>query len=157
DRVQVNGSLTPGATLNDTFTVNAGTGANAGRVDFQRTSTVAFGLNIGTTETLTVIGNAGTDSFTVRDLTGVADLTPLTPAARPAADRSSVTPAARAPINARGGTPPPPTGDALTLNLTGATGTALTITPGASGSSGSWNFSNRQPVTFSQLESVTPV
>ncbi len=69
DLVQVNGALAGGA-LNDTFSV----AANGTRIDFDRTSTGPFSLDIGTVETLNVNGIDGTDTFNVSDLTGVTDL-----------------------------------------------------------------------------------
>jgi hypothetical protein len=69
DTVQVNGSVA-GA---DAFNV----AANGARLDFDRTNLVPFSLDIGTTETLTVNGINGNESFTVNDLAGVASLTTL--------------------------------------------------------------------------------
>jgi len=56
----------------DTFRLTPGCG---GRVTFPRSNLGTFSLDIGTVETQTVNGIGGDDSFTISDLTGVADLT----------------------------------------------------------------------------------
>jgi hypothetical protein len=67
DTVQVNGSTAAA----DVFLVSA----NGTRLRFDRTNLGLFNLDIGTTETLTVNGIGGDDSFTVNNLTDVASLT----------------------------------------------------------------------------------
>lgn len=47
------------------------------------------------------------------------------------------------------------TGDALTANLAGVEGPAITLSSDASGASGSWVFANRQPIHFSHIETLT--
>jgi hypothetical protein len=69
DTVYVNGSVSAA----DVFVVSP----NGARIDFDRTNLGLFSLDIGATETLTVNGVGGDDSFTVNDLTGVATLTTL--------------------------------------------------------------------------------
>ena len=61
-------------------------------------------------------------------------------------------------IDINGGDPAPPAspGDALNLNLAGTTGADLAVATDASGSSGSWTFSNRQPVLFKNIETLSP-
>jgi Ca2+-binding RTX toxin-like protein len=56
DTVEVNGGTT-----SETFTAN---GAAGGRVLFQRTTQVAFSIDIGTSERLNLNANAGDDTFT---------------------------------------------------------------------------------------------
>jgi hypothetical protein len=56
----------------DTFRLTPGSG---GRVTFPRSNLGTLSLDIGTVETQTVNGIGGDDSFTISDLTGVADLT----------------------------------------------------------------------------------
>src|SRR5262249_28369161 len=70
DRAQAvaQGPVSAGAT----FTLTPGSG---GRVAFPRSNLGTFSLDIGTVETQTVNGIGGDDSFTISDLTGVADLT----------------------------------------------------------------------------------
>ena len=67
DTVLVNGSTAAG----DSFMVQA----NGPRVRFDRINLGLFNLDIGTTETLTVNGVGGADTFHVIDLPGVASLT----------------------------------------------------------------------------------
>lgn len=69
DRVQVNGA----AAAADTFTV----GANGARVDLDRTAPSAFSLDVGTTETLSIVGRGDADQLSAGSLAGVANLTAL--------------------------------------------------------------------------------
>jgi fibronectin-binding autotransporter adhesin len=69
DIVTVNGNVT----ADEVFTV----GANGTRLDFDRVSPGPFSLDIGTAETLVVNGVGGKETFTVNDLTGVADVTAI--------------------------------------------------------------------------------
>lgn len=149
DTVQVNGNLT----VDDVFTIAAGAG---GRVGFDRTSPAPFSLDIGTTEKLTVVGIGGNDSFSVNSLIGVADLTEISLNGLAGNDTFTVVPSATVAIAANGHAPVPPTtpGDTLTLDLTDVTGTTLTDTLDAFGHKGSFAFSNRQAVSFSNLETI---
>ena len=59
-----------GAQAGDEFEVSA----NGTRLQFQRTNLIPFTLDIGTVEALDVNAGLGTDTITIDDLTGVADL-----------------------------------------------------------------------------------
>ncbi|QDV34855.1 DUF4394 domain-containing protein [Tautonia plasticadhaerens] len=59
-----------GAPAGDDFEVSA----NGTRLSFQRTNLIPFTLDIGTVEALEVNAGLGTDTVTINDLTGVADL-----------------------------------------------------------------------------------
>lgn len=115
-------------------------------------------LDIGTVETLTVSGYNGNDSFTVGSLAGVNDLTTINFNGLIGNDTFNITPSATITFNVNGGDPSPPTfpGDLLNLNTAGATSLALTATNGATGTQGTYTFSNRQPVNFLTLEAVNP-
>ena len=68
-------------------------------------------------------------------------------------DTFNVTPSANTDFILNGGLPTTSPGDQLTVNTTGTT--SPTLTTGAAGS-GQYTFANRQPVTYHQMETVTP-
>lgn len=151
DTVRVNGSVTAG----DAFLVQPGAG---GRLAFQRTNLGTFSLDIGTTENLTVNGGIGSDTFTVNSLTGVLDLTSANLNGAADADTFNVTAASSVTLNVDGDLPAPPAspGDTLVVTTTGATGALLSFTSSANGLNGAYTFSNRQPVNFQRVETLSP-
>lgn len=73
------------------------------------------------------------------------------------ADTFAVTPAASVPLNITGGAPAPASpGNELDVDLSRSTSPVLSASSSASGVSGAWTFGNRQPVTFSGMQSLSP-
>jgi uncharacterized repeat protein (TIGR01451 family) len=74
------------------------------------------------------------------------------------ADTFNVTPSAATAFFVNGGLPNPPElpGDTLQVDLTGTTNARLTRTFGPEGFAGSWTFGNRQPITFTGMETLIP-
>lgn len=142
DLVQVNGAV--GAA--DSFFVSAGAG---GRVNFQRTDPGPFGLDIGATETLTVNGIGGGDSFFVNPLVGVADLTVVNVNGLDGNDTFFVNPAPTVTINVNGHEPSAPgaPGDILNYFGNGAD------TPSGVGS-GTISQVGFQNVNYTEIEHV---
>jgi uncharacterized repeat protein (TIGR01451 family) len=75
-------------------------------------------------------GGAGANTFTVSGWTGTA--------------------------NVDGGLPTTTPGDTLNVDITGAINPELTATHTANGFAGSYTFDNRQPVNFSEIETLSP-
>ncbi len=148
DLVQVNGAVSAG----DVFTV----GPNGPRVAFARTNLVPFALDIGTVETLTVNGIGGDDTFTAKNLAGVADLTQLSLNGLDGNDTFTVAPSPTVAVRVNGFSPVAPTlpGDTLTLD---AENNTLSQTPGADASSGVLSVPGRLPVTFVSIETLAAV
>ena len=122
DTVQVNGG-----TADETFT----TGPDGDRVTFSRSTGKNFTLDIGSTETLILNGNAGADTVTVAPSKTTAFL-----------------------VN--GGDPTTAPGDALAVNVAGVTGSTLATPSGTD--QGKFTFPGGfQPVTFNGMESFAPV
>ncbi len=74
-------------------------------------------------------------------------------------DTANVTPSPSFPMHLDGGPPGPPAipGDTLNMNLAGTTSPALATTfSSSSGYAGSWTFANRNPVAFSDFETLVP-
>jgi hypothetical protein len=73
-------------------------------------------------------------------------------------DTFAVTPSATTTDDIVGGGPASttPPGNALNMNLTGTTSPALTGTTAAAGAQGAWEFANRNPVSFSHMQSLNP-
>ncbi|QDU22324.1 beta strand repeat-containing protein [Urbifossiella limnaea] len=143
DTVAVNGNLT----VADVFTV----AANGSRVDFDRTSAGPFSLDIGTVETMRVAGVGGADTFTVSDLSTVANLQSVQLFGLAGTDTFEVTPST-VPVSVFGG------GGTDTLNLGPTTGpTDPFVTPvadPAGGVTGSTTYTIPTPssIFFSQIE-----
>jgi fibronectin-binding autotransporter adhesin len=152
DTVQVNGSV---GAAGDAFLVQPGA---AGRLSFQRTNLGLFTLDIGTAENLTVNGNIGSDTFTVNDLAGVADLTTVNLNGNDDSDTFNVTATPSVTFNVDGDQPVPPAtpGDTLNVTLTGATTPSLSLTSSATGLAGSYTFGNFLPVNFRRVETLSP-
>ena len=148
DLVQVNGAVAAG----DVFTV----GPNGPRVAFARTNLVPFALDIGTVETLTANGIGGDDTFTAKNLSGVADLTQLNLNGLDGNDTFTVAPSPTVAVRVNGFSPVAPAlpGDTLTLD---AENNTLSQTPGADASSGTLTAAGRQPVTFVSIETLAAV
>ena len=72
-------------------------------------------------------------------------------------DLFNVTPIANGAFTIDGGDPTPPAtpGDTLTIDPTGTTGGALADTLTASGHQGTYTFTNRMPVSYSNIEALT--
>ncbi|MFO0800053.1 MAG: hypothetical protein U0804_21510 [Gemmataceae bacterium] len=142
DRVTVNYSL--GGSLPNGLTF---TGAGG-------TDTLAL-ADVGATaaHTYTVNGTVVRDSAPAITLSGVEAVS-LT--GGDAADTFAVTPDANYTVAVAAGNPITAAGDSLTVNLAGTTAPVLTTTKTASGLQGSAAFGNRQSVTFSGVESLTP-
>jgi hypothetical protein len=144
DRVQVNGNVTAA----DEFTIGAGPG---GRVDFDRLSPGPFSLDIGTIETLSVVGVGGDDIMTVNSLVGVANLTTINLAGLDGNDLFNVNPTtAPISINVQGHQPVFPALPGDTLNYIGPG----TVFPSGIGG-GTITQPGFQDVTFSNLERLT--
>jgi parallel beta-helix repeat protein len=94
----------------------------------------------------------GSDSIA---LTNVSHLSATTGAGN---DTFSVAPLPSTSIAIDAGDPTPPAspGDTLNLTLSGTTGASLSVAGSPQGFSGSWTFSNRQPVNFSHIETLSP-
>ena len=151
DRVQVNGSL---GVVGDIFTVAPGAG---GRVDFDRTNLVPFGLDIGTVEQLVVLGLSGNDTFTVAALVGVAGLTGVTLAGLDGSDTFNVAPQSKILVTVQGGLPNSGApGDALNVDTTGTIIPRLEGVAAGPGDSrsGSWVFDGLQPIAFDGIEQI---
>lgn len=113
---------------NITFTP---TGANAGTVTLAGLNPV---IKFNGPVTLVLLGADGNDFF-------------------------NITPSSTLPIGVFGGNPVPPAspGDSLSVNLAGTTGASQTNSSGPTGLSGSFTFTNRQPVTFQEIETLSPL
>ena len=151
DTVVVNGSPTQG----DAFTI----APNGTRVSFQRTNLVPFTLDIGTTENLVVNGAGGGDTFTVADLSGVANLTSLTLAAPGGNNTFGVTPSVNTAVTVAGGAPASGVaGNTLTIVPGAATGLTATAVKNAAGQlTGQVTSGNRAAVKFSGINTLTGV
>ena len=150
DTVLVNGTTTAG----DQFE----TSANGTRVFFRRITPGPFTLDIGTTEILTQVGHGGGDTMTVLSLAGVADLATINLFGVLGDDTFDVTPAQAASINVVGGVPTPPAspGDQLNVNTAGTTNPRVNRIILVTGFSGSYQFDDRLPVSFAQVEAHAP-
>lgn len=86
---------------------------------------------------------------------GIASISILSGAG---SDTFDVTPDTNTMFDVTGGSPTPPTspGDQLNVMLGGATNPALTGALVGDGLQGTWSFGNRQSVSFSQIESLSP-
>jgi len=73
-------------------------------------------------------------------------------------DTFAVTPQPNMAVDIVGGDPAPPTspGDQLNLTFNGAADPALSGSLEVDGLQGTWNFSNRAAVSFSEIETMTP-
>ncbi len=142
DLVQVNGAV--GAA--DSFIMGAGAG---GRVAFERTNPGPFGLDIGTTETLTVNGIGGDDTFFVNPLVGVANLTAVNVNGLDGNDTFFVSPAPTVTVNVNGHQPSAPAAPGDTLNYFGNG----TDTPAGTGA-GSISQAGFQDVNYTEIENV---
>src|SRR5262249_14726851 len=76
----------------------------------------------------------------------------------PQGDTINLTPSATTAFVVNGGGPgfPTTTGDSLRLDLTGAADTVLAIPLPGGPQLCQWSFSNRQPVTFTGIENLSP-
>src|SRR5262249_4816862 len=121
-----------------------------------RPGTGPFPLDLGTTETLSVNGINGDDTFAVNSLSGVTDLTTVNLNGFDGNDTFTVTPAASVAVNVIGNLPTPPgtPGDVLSVNTAGTISPALTSTSTPNGLQGSYTFADRQTVTFRGLEAL---
>ena len=138
DLVQVNGD----PALDDVFSIGPGAG---GRVALVRTSPGPFSLDIGTTETLSVVGIGGNDTFTVGSLAGVVDLAAINLGGLAGEDTFNVTPSTTVTINVNGHAPSFPAAPGDTLNFVSG-GLAVTAT------ANSFTAAGHQPVTFLEIE-----
>jgi Ca2+-binding RTX toxin-like protein len=118
---------------------------------------------------LTFTGSAGAENFTIagfagrtillRDVGGIqidiGDTERVQVDGLAGDDVFDVGPAVVSEISVNGGDPPSPAvpGDRLNLNFTGANNPTQQV---ISANSGAWNFSNRQSVRYSQMETLTP-
>jgi uncharacterized repeat protein (TIGR01451 family) len=119
------------------------------------------------TDQATINGTPGADTITVTPTQTTigsatvsynANLELLTVNAQGSSDTFTVTPSATTIYTLDGGDPPPPAspGDTLAMNLAGTTGASLTATSDATGTQGTWTFTNAQPVSFLHMETLTP-
>ncbi len=109
-------------------------------------------FNIGPLQTVIPGATPQTVNYT-------ASLTSLTVNGGVGSDTFNVTPSATTTDFINGGLPTPPAlpGDTLAVNLLGTTNAVETLilpTP-ASGYAGTWTFGNAQPVTFSEMETLS--
>ncbi|HZE72443.1 MAG TPA: DUF4394 domain-containing protein, partial [Pyrinomonadaceae bacterium] len=144
DLVQVNGSVAGG----DQFLMQS----NGPRISFSRTNLGLFSLDIGTTETLTVNGIGGDDTFTTTNLAGIADLSVLNLNGVDSNDTFNVKASPTATINVNGGLPTTPTGDRLFYDAEGRTFTGDLIPP-----DGQIVSPGVQNVNFQQLEAASVI
>ncbi|HWS73191.1 MAG TPA: hypothetical protein VN605_13830, partial [Thermoanaerobaculia bacterium] len=113
--------------------------------------------DIANKQNVTINTGGGTDIVTVNNPNPGAGMATLTVNGDTAAERFNVTPSATIPYTVNGGAPlPPGTGDILVVELGGTTGQALSVASDANGLQGAFTFSNRQSVTFTQIETINP-
>ena len=137
DRVVVNGSVDPA--IGDIFTATA----DAPRLDFNRSTPGPFSLDIGSTETLSVIGNQGDDSLTLDALAGIADLSAVHLHGFSGDDTLVAVPSTAVSLNIVGG--PQAASDHLSFDPA-----CLAVTTGA----GSLTAAGAQPLTHTGVEDV---
>jgi hypothetical protein len=177
------GNHAAGNTLNFTALANAATtidfGAStinstgSGVVNFVGVTTINEASS-GAGQSLTVNGTSSGDniSFTPTGANaGTVTLAGLNPVVKFSGvptlglngldgnDFFSITPSSSVTVNVAGGNPTPPAspGDSITVNTAGTTGYALSDTSGPTGLAGSFTFTNRNPVNFSQIETLSPL
>ena len=149
-----------------TFTINATAGGEEiNVVDGAPGTTQVNSGGSGTFESIdfanktnvTINGVGGTDIFTVNNPNPATGLTTMTFNGTSATDTFRITPSATVRYTVTGGDPVPPgTGDTLIVSLAGTTGLTYSLASDATGLQGSFNFTNRQPVIFSQVETINP-
>src|SRR5439155_15410955 len=105
-----------------------------------------FSLDIGTTETLTVNGVGGNDSFTVNSLAGVTDLTAINLNGFDGNDTFNVHSEPNVAIAVTGHLPRTAPGDTLNFDAQG-----LAVTDNGS----QFTQPGRQPVNYMQVETTT--
>ena len=146
DTVQVNGRIVGDP---DLFTISAGA---AGRLAFARGGTGPFALDIGTTETLTVNGIDGDDSFTLNSLVAVTDLTTVRLNGLNGNDTfDPITPVPNGPtrtINVNGGVPEV-FGDLLNIDQSGVSNPVLAINPSGDGT---FTSTSHQTINITGIE-----
>jgi len=142
DRVTVNYSL--GGALPNGLTFTGGGG----------TDTLAL-TDVGATaaHTYTVNGTVVRDAAAAINLPGVENLTVT---GGDGSDAFTVTPDANYTVTIAGGGPTTGTGDALTADLAAVTTPALATSRTPPGLQGTATFGNRQTVSFSTVETLTP-
>ena len=157
-----------GSTTNYTFTATTGgeeinvvDGPVVGGTQTTQINSGASGtfelVNFANKTNVIVDTNGGSDLVTVNNPNPAVGLATLTVQGGALAESFRVTPSATIPYTINGGGPlPPGTGDVLIVPLAGTTGQALSIASDATGLQGQFTFTNRQPVTFSQVETINP-
>jgi uncharacterized repeat protein (TIGR01451 family) len=114
-------------------------------------------LDFANKTNVTIDTGGGSDIVTVNNPNPAAGMATMTINGGAAAETFRITPSATIPYTVTGGAPlPPGTGDILIVPLGGTTGQALSIASDANGLQGQFTFGNRQPVTFSQVETINP-
>jgi len=105
---------------------------------------------------VTVNDTGGGSSFNLNIPNPAAGLAGLTVNGGNGAGSFLVTPSATIPFTINGGgNPQPAPGNVLFLNPFGTTGASLADTNSATGFQGAWTFTNRQPVNFTGLETLS--
>ena len=114
-------------------------------------------LNFANKTNVFIDGNGGADIYTLNNPNPAAGLAALTLQGSASAELFRVTPSTTIPYTVTGGDPVPPgTGDTLIVSLAGTTGLVYSLSSDASGLQGSFTFSNRATVNFSQVETINP-
>jgi Ca2+-binding RTX toxin-like protein len=137
-------------------TINGGAGTNTLQLEDSSAATAAT-----VTVTPTSVGAAPGDTFFGAggslNYSGIATLA-LDLDNAPQGDRINVTPSAETALVVNGGGPgfPTATGDSLRLDLTAAADPVLAIPLAGGPHLCQWTFSNRQPITFTGIESLDP-
>ncbi|OLE54494.1 MAG: hypothetical protein AUG51_07860 [Acidobacteria bacterium 13_1_20CM_3_53_8] len=123
-----------GTSVNDTFDISQGPTPDSSSITGFSSSFSFVPVQFSGFTTLNLNGNDGSDSF-------------------------KIVPSPAATINVFGGNPTPPAspGDSLSVNTTGTTGFSLSNSNTPSGQTGSFTFSNRMPVNFQQIETLSPL
>jgi hypothetical protein len=147
DRVVVNYNL--GATLTTGLTFTGGAGADTLVLNDLSDASTAHTYFVNQTAPGAVVRDGGA----AVTLPGVEALSII---AGNLADTFNVTPSADYTISIAGNGPTTGTSDTLALDLTAATGRSLSATRSATGLAGTGTFTNRQQVSFSGIETLTP-
>jgi uncharacterized repeat protein (TIGR01451 family) len=91
-------------------------------------------------------------------IAGTINATSMSVAGDTDSDTFNITPSSSTPISVDGNDPIPPAspGDTLNVDLTGTTGLNFTKVSNANGFSGSYAFSNRETVSYQEIETLIP-
>lgn len=141
-------------TIDDSADITSRTvGIDATQISGATPNPVAYlaGITAVTVET-----GPGSDSFTLSAAS--VDLQSVNLLGGTGSDAFNVTALPNVGTTVTGGDPTPPTspGDTLNVDFNGGSNPSLSVSSGASGFSGSWTFSDRGTITFSEIETFLP-